>query len=62
MVKLGPILVTNEDIVAWCDTMEKRERERTFARDDLAPGNAAARKSQAVFLEIVRRLRASMAS
>lgn len=55
-------IITNAEIAEWCDWNEKRERERTFARDDLAPGNPRARKNQALVLEIVRRLRAMMAA
>ena len=49
--------VSDADILAWCDMVEQEEHGRTFARDDLAPGNPAARKHQALMLRITRRLR-----
>lgn len=50
------------DVAARLDRMEAIERNRTFARDDLAPGNPAARRAQAVTLEIVRLARIGLAT
>jgi hypothetical protein len=56
-----PPHVTDEDIEGWCRAIMEQEIKRTFGRDDLCPGNPQARMTQAINVEIVRRLRAAMA-